>query len=558
MTTRPAPFKLSWPSATTLLVWLLPVFAWAPLTYGGYFELHSGFLAIFNLNDLLGHLTDLSWAPTVGQPYDLLRGERVLPYLLAASPRLMDVSSVTAVKLVYGLSLLVAALGMYGWARRRLGAWAGVLAAAVYIYGPILLATTYVRGAFAEAVLLGLLPWVLWAAEAARAGSRRGAVGLAVGLAAALWTQAGLALWQAGLVLVWVGWPRPSPLKSSARSGTSRLKPAGMPLAGWAGGLALGALGLLPVILQHGWGGATYVDFVDHFVYPHQLLLAGWGSGPSLAGPDDTLTFSLGLVAFSLAVLAFLVPGASATDRAPEGDTAAPDAARAMRYVALAVILLLVLLATNLTTLFWRLLPFLAQSLTYPWQLLLLALPWLAWLAGAGGERLLRLAPAATREQAAVPLCAGLLAATLLGAYGDVQPAFTRVPVPAAPLAIYGDNEIALISAIAAGSPGPGGRLTLVTRWQALRPLDQDYTVFFHAIGQDGVRYGQQDTMPQGGKLPTSRWQPGQVVADQYQVVLSADAPIGADGYQCWLGLYQVNTGQRLTTGSDDKVVVTP
>ena len=123
------PVRFTWLAATTLLAWLLPVFAWAPLAYPGYFEFHSGSLPIFNLTDLAQRLTDLGWAPTVGQPYDLLRGERALPYLLAAAARLVGASSVVAVKLVFGLSLLAGALGMFGWARRRLGGWPALVAA---------------------------------------------------------------------------------------------------------------------------------------------------------------------------------------------------------------------------------------------------------------------------------------------------------------------------------------------------------------------------------------------------------------------------------------------
>src|SRR5690606_15816699 len=41
------------PAATTWLAWLLPVFAWAPLTYPGYFEFLSGFAPVFNLDAYL-------------------------------------------------------------------------------------------------------------------------------------------------------------------------------------------------------------------------------------------------------------------------------------------------------------------------------------------------------------------------------------------------------------------------------------------------------------------------------------------------------------------------
>ena len=560
MITRFKTTKVSWPLAATLLAWLLPVFAWAPLTYPGYFEFHSGFLPIFNLNDLMRHLADLGWMPTVGQPYDLLRGEGALAYRLAALLRVLGASPVAAVKWTFGFSLLTGALGMYGWARRRLEPWPALLASMVYTYWPMLLATIYVRGALAEAVFMGLAPWVLWAADAAAAGRRRGAIGLVLGLAAAMWTQAGLALWLAVIVCAYILLV-PHRLELVSGSGSDdenparrRLSPTGLALIGWAGGLALGILGLLPVVKQHGFGSATYVSLADHFVYAFQLLLAGWGTGPSIPGPGDTLTFSLGIVAFGLAVLGIVL----FRQVTQTGDGPQPRTLRHTHMLfALAVVLIIVVLSTTLAAFLWRWLPFLAHTLTYPWQLLLLAGPWLAWLAGLGGRALLDLWPEEARRRWSLPLVAGLLTLTLLGAYGVLNPTTTRVPVPDAPVAIFGDNQIALLSAKPLGTTAPGGSVKLLTRWQALRPLDQDYTVFFHAMGPDGKRWGQQDTMPQNGKLPTSSWQPGQIIEDQYQLTLAADAPVSSD-YRYLLGLYQWQTGARLTSGTDDKVVLIP
>jgi hypothetical protein len=565
MITRFKTSKASWPLAATLLAWLLPVFAWAPLTYPGYFEFHSGFLPIFNLNDLMRHLADLGWMPTVGQPYDLLRGEGALAYRLAALLRLLGASPVAAVKWTFSLCLLAGALGMYGWARRRLGPWPALLASMIYTYWPMLLATVYVRGALAEAVFMGLAPWVLWAADAAATGSRRGAIGLALGLAAALWTQAGLALWLAVIVFAFIlivphrlEWVTGNSADSAPASSRRRLNPTGLALIGWAGGLALGILGLLPVVAHHGFGGAPYVRFADHFVYPFQLLLAGWGTGPSIPGPDDTLTFSLGIVAFGLAVLGSVLFREGARKRAStEDDAITPTHRRAHKLFALVIVLILAALSATLTAFLWGVLPSLARTLTYPWQLLLLSGPWLAWLAGLGGRALMDQRPAEASQRWVVTLVAGLLALTLLGAYDVLNPTTTRVPVPDAPAAIFGDNQIALLSVQPLGTTAPGERVRLLTRWQALRPLDQDYTVFFHAMGPDGKRWGQQDTMPQNGKLPTSSWQPGQIIEDQYQLTLAADAPVSND-YRYLLGLYEWQTGKRLTSGTDDKVVLTP
>jgi hypothetical protein len=436
-------------------------------------------------------------------------------------------------------------------------------------------------------------------------------IGLAVALAAALWTQAGLALWLAVLVLGYIlalKDLRPTPV------GRGQGQPFGAALFGWLGGLTLGALGLLPLLLRRGLGSGDWPTFADHLVYPHQLLLAGWGNGPSIPGPDDTLTFQLGLVACGLAVLGIVLGQRQALVTLSPFDkltcACGPGAGRA-GFCHPVVVLILAFLSTTLAAPLWKLAPFLARTLTYPWQLLLLAGPWLAWLAGLGGRALQsryvpdtsagrgpstalpglvrpgrgrtgatagekqpglealaglliggrnRLKPLVRSRRGifrTVPLFASLIALALLGSYGDLQPPTSAVPVADAPVAVFGNNEIILLSATPAGAPGPGGQITVLARWQALRPLAQDYTVFFHVATPDGAVWGQQDIMPQGGQLPTSQWRPGQVVADQYQVRLRPDAPVGAD-YRYLLGLYQWQTGQRLRAGTDDKVVVTP
>jgi hypothetical protein len=215
--------------------------------------------------------------------------------------------------------------------------------------------------------------------------------------------------------------------------------------------------------------------------------------------------------------------------------------------------------------------PGLAGGLSYPWQLLLLAGPWLAWLAGAGGRilaGLLSKEPGTTsgsnRELLSLSLFAGLITLVLIGSYANLNPAAMASPAGESPVAIFGDNEIALLEATVSGAPGPDGRVVVSARWQAFRPLDSDYTMFVHAVTPDGTRWAQVDTMPQGGKLPTSQWRPGQVVTDRYTLTFKSDAP-AAQEYRYLLGLYLWQTGQRLPASvvenprqRDDKVVVGP
>jgi hypothetical protein len=284
----------------------------------------------------------------------------------------------------------------------------------------------------------------------------------------------------------------------------------------------------------------------------------------SIPGADETLTFQLGLVACGLAVLGVILWAQRRETAAPGEEL--PDLGRRVVFGGV-LVLLLALLASTLAAPLWRGLPLLARGLAYPWQLLLLAGPWLAWLAGLGGRMLLDLLPVAlpaasdadqpaAQMSTVVPLFAGLLGLALLGSYAMLNPVTVDVQPPDQPLAVFGDGQIALVRGQAFGLIDPAGPITATVSWQALRPLDKDYTVFFQAIGPDGKLWGQQDTMPLAGKLPTSQWRPGQVVNDEYQLVLQNDAP-GNGRYQALLGLYFWQTGARLRTAADDKMVLT-
>ena len=77
--------------------------------------------------------------------------------------------------------------------------------------------------------------------------------------------------------------------------------------------------------------------------------------------------------------------------------------------------------------------------------------------------------------------------------------------------------------------------LTLI--WRSVRSIDQDYTVFTHALDAAGKQIGGQDNQPVRGAYPTSWWQPGEYISDTYMLPL-------ADAID--IGLYDPDTGARL------------
>jgi hypothetical protein len=90
----------------------------------------------------------------------------------------------------------------------------------------------------------------------------------------------------------------------------------------------------------------------------------------------------------------------------------------------------------------------------------------------------------------------------------------------------------------------PGETLELTLYWEAVARPRRDYTVFNHVTGADGIVWGQQDSPPGGGRPPTSRWRPGEAVADRHEIAIKPDAPPGT--YHLYTGLYELETLERL------------
>ncbi len=91
-----------------------------------------------------------------------------------------------------------------------------------------------------------------------------------------------------------------------------------------------------------------------------------------------------------------------------------------------------------------------------------------------------------------------------------------------------------------------GDPLEVVLVWQATQRIPQDFSVFVHLVGLEGMIVAQQDNAPVQGTYPTSSWQPGDIVVDAYEIQLPADLPPG--DYTLKVGLYDWMTSLRLNT----------
>ncbi len=114
------------------------------------------------------------------------------------------------------------------------------------------------------------------------------------------------------------------------------------------------------------------------------------------------------------------------------------------------------------------------------------------------------------------------------------------------PLSFNFDNKMALVGYdMDRTALRPDETLHLTLYWQALAPMDRDYTVFAHVLGANDSIWAQKDSWPQDGAAPTSTWQAGQVIADGYDLVIKPETPPGV--FELEVGVYLAKTGKRLS-----------
>jgi len=445
------------------------------------------------------------WALPFGAEFPGALREGPLPYLLGMAMQSAGLSPVLALKIVAALGLLTAAATTYVLARSVFRIpWAGLLAAVLYLYAPPLLTTLYARGRLAELWALALFPALLWAhrrSQSPRDLALRFLLGAAITLC-----QPGLAVILIGLAVAYALWRDSAPVRFRAAA-ISTVAGLGVGLLGWG------------VMLLRAPAAKPPPSFFDRFLYPAGLFASRWPAGLEEKGPP------LGLAIVLLAIF-------SAVQIRRRSDKFGEHREMIFFLVTGAALTLVTL---QPAAFLWRLTR-LDHLLLAPWQLLGPA----ALLLSLGSTALLRAEPRWC--EGIWPLALVLL--VLLPAYPNLSLAYLDSAPRDLPEAIFGDGQIALVDTTLEGSPAPGQTITLRPRWQALRPLDQDYTLFVHLVDDQGNIWGQRDAMPQDGRHPTSAWQVGDVIDDSYQLTVKQAAP--ATGLHLEIGWYLLSTGERL------------
>lgn len=97
----------------------------------------------------------------------------------------------------------------------------------------------------------------------------------------------------------------------------------------------------------------------------------------------------------------------------------------------------------------------------------------------------------------------------------------------------------------------PGESVPITLYWQVLDHADgRDYSLYLHAALDDGRVIGKVDSYPGGGRLRTSRWQPGALYADTYAIPLDAEAE-GISRLRVQVGWWHYASGERIVAADE-------
>ncbi|RME98561.1 MAG: hypothetical protein D6768_17060 [Chloroflexi bacterium] len=80
--------------------------------------------------------------------------------------------------------------------------------------------------------------------------------------------------------------------------------------------------------------------------------------------------------------------------------------------------------------------------------------------------------------------------------------------------------------------------------WQSLAPTDINYTIFVQLLDSQNQIVAQTDAQPLQNIYPTSRWQPGDILAEQFVLPISVQELFA--GNRLVTGMYDLSTGARL------------
>lgn len=279
-----------------------------PLTAPGFFSIHDD-TQVARVYEMSKALKDgmfpVRWSQDLGYGfgYPIFNFYDPLPYYAGGFFEVLGLDSLTSVKLIVILGIIISSISMFVLAREFWGRLGGILSSILYTLAVYHAVDIYVRGDFAEATAFSTIPLVfygLW--KLYKEKKYKYFLLVSASFALIIVSHNLTALMVLPFIILFIIY-----LLSSSKNikvNSIRLFSAvffGILLSCFYWLPALSEIKYTNVLAQIG-GGA---DFKDHFVCFSQLWSSPWGYGGSAKGCSDGLSFMIGKINITLSLITF-------------------------------------------------------------------------------------------------------------------------------------------------------------------------------------------------------------------------------------------------------------
>ncbi len=252
------------------------------------------------------------WAPDLnagyGEPF--FNFNPPLFYYLSAIFHVLGLSLVAAQSLAILALLLLAGLGMYLLVEDIYGSRAGLVSATAYLFSPYLLVALYVRHALADFSAFAFIPTAFWGlTRFAESGRYRFLLIGALSVALLLLSSNPVAIMTLSALMLLLGWLA---ITGWRESGSCLAPTLLRGLGCLTMGTGLSAFFWMPAVSERQFVHLSrllqgYLNYRNHFLYPHQLIISPWGFGLSLPGTQDGMSFAIGPLHLGFVFAAFVL-----------------------------------------------------------------------------------------------------------------------------------------------------------------------------------------------------------------------------------------------------------
>ncbi len=274
------------------------------------------YIFIARLNQMSAALADgqfpVRWAPDLRFGEPIFNFYAPLPYYIGAVIHLLGFNYLMLAKILFITSSILSALTMYIFIKELLGNKAGIVASVLYTYAPYRAVDIYVRGSLSETWAFVFFPLIFYySLRVFKNANFKSILFLSLSLSGLFLTHNVTTVMFLPFLILWWIYLLILKYRTLADTKDSAFLLIWHLCVALVLGIGLAAFFILPAIFERDFIQTKYLtvgyfDFRAHFVAFKQFFSLFWGYGSSLWGPNDGLSFQVGMINWLVLLTTFV------------------------------------------------------------------------------------------------------------------------------------------------------------------------------------------------------------------------------------------------------------